>query len=87
MTRSLAPLFTVMVFIAAAFLLTETSLLLEATRGFDAALTHPTIARPGLLAESSHVMSRVALTVADFLPRDITTHIDSGRVLVPALYC
>lgn len=86
MTRSLAPLFTVMVFIAPAFLLTETSLLLEATRGFEAALTRPAIARPGLLAEASHVMSRVALTVADFLPRDVTTHIDSGRIIVPALY-
>lgn len=86
MARSFVPLFTVMVFIAAALLLTETSLLLEATRGFDAALTHPTIARPGLLAESSHAMSRIAVTVADFLPRDVTTHIDSGRVIVPALY-
>ncbi|MFC9766726.1 hypothetical protein [Rhodococcus jostii] len=82
MTRSLAPLFTVMVFIATAFLLTETSLLLEAARGFEAALTRPAIARPGLLAEASHVASRVA----DFLPRDVTTHIDSGRIIVPALY-
>ncbi|MDT2009848.1 hypothetical protein FXW78_50175 [Rhodococcus opacus] len=86
MTRSLAHLFTVVVFVAAAFLLTETSLLFEVTWGFDAALTHPAIARPRLLAESSHAMSRVALAVADFLPRDITTHIDSGRVIVPALY-
>ncbi|WP_244163447.1 hypothetical protein [Rhodococcus koreensis] len=81
------PLFTVMVFIAAALLLTETSLLLEATRGFDAALTYPAIARPGLLSESTHAMSMVALSVADFLPRDITTHIYSGgRVIVPALH-
>ena len=86
MPRGLMPVFTAIVFIAATFLLTQTSSLLDATRGFDVAPTGPTNARPGLLAAVSHGPSKVARATAALPPGEITTHVDSGRVSVPALY-
>lgn len=85
MTRTLDTLSLLACFLIAGFVLNESSLLLENSGSFDAALRIPSATHSEFFDQAMSLAHRAVFTVVDLLPNNLTAHSSGGLSTVPSL--